>query len=158
MWVFIFVSRHSSLFIGSCLHLWVVVPLVWCGGGPSVVGVGGSSWPFALLCCCAVLSCSWCETGMVKGRSWCTHLNNLDSDNSMHHHRLEDMAHLPCCLHHLSSDVALPCCCYCCLCAVLYHPPHNPHGLHWIPLDSTGLHWIPLDSTGLHWTPLDFTI
>ena len=30
---------------------------------------------------------------------------------------------------------------------VLYHPPHNPHGLHWIPLDSTGLHWTSLDFT-----------
>ena len=49
--------------------------------------------------------------------------------------------------------------------AGLYHPTHNPHGLHWIPLDSTGLHWTPLDSTGLHcctqhkiglhWTGLD---
>ena len=31
--------------------------------------------------------------------------------------------------------------------SVLYHPPHNPHGLHWIPLDSTGLHWTSLDFT-----------
>ena len=31
--------------------------------------------------------------------------------------------------------------------AVLYHPPHNPQGLHWIPLDSTGLHWTSLDFT-----------
>ncbi|EDQ98331.1 uncharacterized protein LACBIDRAFT_303938 [Laccaria bicolor S238N-H82] len=47
--------------------------------------------------------------------------------------------------------------------SVLYHPPHNPHGLHWIPLDFTTYWqypqiWTPLDSqhkTGLHWTPLD---
>ena len=31
--------------------------------------------------------------------------------------------------------------------AVLYHPPHNPHGLHWISLDSTGFHWTSLDFT-----------
>ena len=33
---------------------------------------------------------------------------------------------------------------------VLYHPPHNPHGLHWTPLDSTGFHWTPLDFT-IYW-------
>ena len=47
---------------------------------------------------------------------------------------------------------------YFCLISVLYHPPHNPHGLHWIPLDSTGLHWTGLDCQLLltqNWTPLD---
>ena len=37
----------------------------------------------------------------------CTYLNSLDSDNGMCHHCLDDVAHLPCCLHHPSGDVAL---------------------------------------------------
>jgi hypothetical protein len=41
--------------------------------------------------------------------------------------------------------------------SVLYPPPHNPHGLHWTPLDFT-IYWTirhTQHKTGLHWTGLD---
>ena len=41
-------------------------------------------------------------------KRWVTYLNNLDSDNGMHRHHVDDMTHLPHCLHHPSGDVALP--------------------------------------------------
>ena len=53
---------------------------------------------------------------MMKG--WVTYLNNLDSDNGMHHHHLDDVAHLPHCLHHPSGDMALPRCCWSAVCVM----------------------------------------
>ena len=90
---FVFVGRCSSSFVSSRLHSRAVVPLVWCGGGPLVVGCGGSLWPF-------------------------THINDLDGDDGMRRRRLDDVAHLPRRLHPLSGDVALPRCCCLRLCVL----------------------------------------
>ena len=101
---------------------------MWCGGEPLVVGGGGSLWPFASLCCWhAVLSCHCvvvspcchhaCVVAPASGvrqarlKDSCTYLNSLDSDNGMHCHCLDNVAHLPCHLHHPPCDVALPHCC-----------------------------------------------
>ena len=40
------ISIHwwSCSFVGSCVPLWVAVPLVRCGGGGPLVGGGGGGW------------------------------------------------------------------------------------------------------------------
>ena len=46
LWTVMFVHGWSCLFMGGCIHvrLWVVLPLVRCGGGGPLVGGGGWSW------------------------------------------------------------------------------------------------------------------
>ena len=44
------VHARWTPFVGGRLCSRTVVPLVWCGGGPLVVGGSRSSWPFVSPC------------------------------------------------------------------------------------------------------------
>ena len=147
LWAIIFVHGQLSSFVGGCPHSWAFVfvgsglcswqwPLFVGSGGIGVVWcchwwlvvvgphgclhsrvVGAPCCRVAMLSLCLCHGpCMWCEVGMTKG--WVTYLNNLDSDNSMHRHHLNDVAHLPRCFHNPLGDVALPRCCWLAVCVM----------------------------------------
>ena len=122
---FVFVGGHSFSVAGVRLCWWAVMfaqgrAFSWAImfiRGPSYICGGGSWWPFASTCCwravllylhVVIVPVSWrCEMGMEKGHV----LTSLNSDNGMHCHCLDDMAHLPHRLHYPSDDVTVPRCC-----------------------------------------------
>ena len=131
---------HGCLFLLAGVHLCAQLPAFmavafvhgwwwrWCGVVLGcwwlvVVGPCGClhSCVVDMWCCCVVMllsclccgPCMWCEEGMTKGGLYLQYLENLDSDNGMRRHHLDDMAHLPHCLHHPSGATLLLVSCVC---------------------------------------------
>ena len=66
-WVFTFIHGHSCSLVGDHLHLWVVMPFVWCRGGCSCLFVGSChrGWLHLFMGGCAIGGVQWWGVGGV---------------------------------------------------------------------------------------------